>query len=148
MDMMDLLKMGATMIQSNNDSATDGLDVGDIVGALSGVLGQSNAGGLDLSTIISAVSQNGLGGIVSSWIGSGENLPISPSAIVDLLGNEKIAEFASKLGISTESATGALAGALPAIVDKATPEGDNMLGNLLDQVGGVSGAMGMLNKFF
>ena len=34
MQLMDLFKMGASLIEGNNDSATSGLDLGDITNAL------------------------------------------------------------------------------------------------------------------
>jgi uncharacterized protein YidB (DUF937 family) len=87
--------------------------------------------------------------VVGSWIGSGENLPIDADQITDLLGSDKVSAFAEKLGIDFDSAKTALADALPEVVNQATPDGDEgLLGNLLDQVGGVEGAMGMIGKMF
>jgi uncharacterized protein YidB (DUF937 family) len=87
--------------------------------------------------------------VVSSWIGSGDNLPIDADQITDLLGSDKISAFAAQLGIDFDSAKGALADALPEVVNQATPDGDDgLLGNLLSQVGGAEGAMGMIGKMF
>ena len=147
MDMNDLFRMGAELIQNNDDDATTGLDLDSITGALGSLFGGSD-GGFDLSSIIGALSRGGLSEVVQSWIGSGENMPIDASQISEMLGSDKISEFASQLGIGEESAAKALADALPNIVDQATPEGESMLGDLLDSVGGVSGAMGMLGKMF
>ena len=63
MDLMDLLKVGGSLIQGNSDDATTGLDVGDIANALGGLLGNSE-GGLDLGSLVGGLSQNGLGEIV------------------------------------------------------------------------------------
>jgi len=147
MDVMDLLKVGGSLIQGNSDDATTGLDVGDIAGALGGLLGGSE-GGLDLGSLVGSLSENGLGSIVGSWLGQGDNEAISASQITDLLGSDKISEFASKLGLSTESASGALADALPQIIDQATTGEDSMVGDLLSQIGGTGGAAGMLGKMF
>ncbi len=147
MDLMDLLKVGSSLIQNNSDSATTGLDVGDIASALGGLLGNSE-GGLDLASLVSGLSQNGLGEIVGSWLGSGENSAISMEQITDLLGSDKIAEFASQLGLSKESAAGALADALPQVVDQATSGENSIVEDMLTQVGGASGAMDMLGKMF
>ena len=144
---MDLLKVGGSLIQGNSDDATTGLDVGDIAGALGGLLG-NNEGGLDLGSLVSGLSGNGLGEIVGSWLGNGENAAISPDQITDLLGSDKISEFASNLGISVDSAKGALADALPQVVDQATTGENSMVDDLLAQVGGASGAMDMLGKMF
>jgi uncharacterized protein YidB (DUF937 family) len=150
MDFTDLLKMGASAIQGNSDDATTGLDSDMLSGALGKLLGGSGdaEGGLDLSSLVSGLSENGLGGIVGSWLGSGENEAISMDSITDLLGADKISEFASSLGLSEDSAKGALADALPNVVDKATEGEGSILEDMLAQVGGTEGAMGMLGKMF
>lgn len=146
MDLTDLLKMGAGMIQGNADDATTGLDTNSISGALGSLLGGEN--GLDLGSLVSGLSQNGLGEVVGSWLGSGENLPISAESITDLLGSDKVSEFASSLGLSDESAKSALADALPNVVDQATSGGNSIVDDMLAQVGGAEGAMNMLGKMF
>jgi len=148
MDLTELLKMGAGMIQGNSDDATTGLDTNSITDALGNLLGGGVDGGLDLGSLMSGLSENGLAGVVGSWLGSGENEAISMDSISDLLGSDKISEFASSLGLSTESATGALADMLPNIVDKATSGGDSIVDSMLNQVGGADGAMDMLGKMF
>jgi len=147
MDINDLLRMGGELIQNNSDDATTGLDIGDIAGALGGLLGDGE-GGLDLGSLVSGLAQNGLGEIVGSWLGSGENASISLDQVKDLLGSDKIAEFASQLGLSEESAAGALADALPQVIDQATTGENSMVDDLLEKVGGVGGAMNMLGKMF
>ena len=149
MDLTDLLKMGASAIQGNSDEATTGLDSDAITNALGSLLGGGADGGIDLSSIVSGMSSGGgLSEIVGSWLGSGENMPISMDSITDLLGADKISEFASSLGLSEESAKGALADALPNVVDKATEGGSSIVEDMLAQVGGAEGAMGMLGKMF
>jgi len=147
MELMELFKIGASMIQNNSDDATTGLDADDITSALSGLIGNSE-GGLDLGALVGGLSQNGLGEIVGSWLGNGENASISMDQITDLLGSEKVAEFASSLGISEESAKGALADSLPQVVDQATAGEGSIMDEMLAQVGGPSGAMDMLGKMF
>lgn len=146
MDLTDLLKMGASLIQNNSDEATTGLDSDAISGALGSLLGGEN--GLDIASLVSGLSQNGLGEVVGSWLGSGENLPISVDAISDLLGSDKVSEFASSLGLSEESAKEALADALPNVVDQATSGGNSIVDDMLAQVGGAEGTMNMLSKMF
>jgi uncharacterized protein YidB (DUF937 family) len=147
MELMDLLKMGSGLIQGNSDDATTGLDVSDISNALSKLIGNSE-GSLDLGALVGGLSQNGLGEIVGSWLGNGENKSISADQITDLLGSDKISEFASQLGLSDESAKGALADALPQVVDQATSGEGTIMDEMLAQVGGPQGAMDMLSKMF
>jgi len=147
MELMDLLKMGASLIQGNSDDATTGLDTDALANALGGLIGNGE-GGLDLGALVGGLSQNGLGEIVGSWLGNGENASISMDQITDLLGSDKISEFASNLGLSEESAKGALADALPQVVDQATAGEGGMLDEMLANVGGSKGAMDMLGKMF
>jgi len=146
MDFLDLLKQGAELIQSNSDDATTGIDTDAISSALGNIFGGEN--GLDLSSIVSKVTDGDLGDTISSWLGSGENMPISMDSITDLLGSDKISEFASQLGLSEDSAKGALSDVIPNLVDKATSGEDSLIGSMLDKVGGVDGAMDMLGKMF
>lgn len=144
---MDLLKVGASMIQGNSDDATTGLDIDDIAKALDGLVGNGQ-GGLNLVTFVSGLSGNGLGEIVGSWLGNGENKVISTEQITTLLSADKITAFASELGLSQESASSALAEAVPQIVDKATAGEGSIMDEMLAQAGGPQGAMEMLGKMF
>jgi len=147
MDFNDLFRMGAELIQNNSDDATTGLDLDAISGALSGVLG-SEDGGIDLASLATKLSDGNFGEMISSWFGNGENISIDLGQVSELLGSDKISQFAEQLGISTESAEQALADALPNIVDQATSGDNNLVDDLLAQVGGAKGAMDMLGKMF
>jgi uncharacterized protein YidB (DUF937 family) len=147
MELMDLLKMGASLIQGNSDDATTGLDMDAITSALTKLIGNGE-GSLDLGALVGGLSQNGLGEIVGSWLGNGENKSISMDQITDLLGSDKVSEFASELNISEESAKSALADSLPQVVDQATAGEGSIMDEMLAQVGGPQGAMEMLGKMF
>ena len=147
MELKDVLKTAASIIQCNGDDATAGLDVNDIVNALNTLVG-NGAGGLDLVKFVGGLSQNGLGEIVGSWLGNGENRSISIEQITTLLGSENVASFASELGISQESAAAALAEAVPQVVDQATRGEGTIMDEMLSNAGGPNGAMEMLGKMF
>ena len=147
MELMDLLKIGGSLIQGNSDDATTGLDVDDIAKALDHLVG-NGAGGLDLVKFVGGLSQNGLGEIVGSWLGNGEKKSISIEQITTLLGSDKVAAFASELGLSQESAANALAEAVPQVVDKATAGEGTIMDEMLSNAGGPNGAMDMLGKMF
>ena len=144
---MELLKAAASMIQSNGDDAIQGLDVDDIANALNTLVG-NGSGGLDLVKFVGGLSQNGLGEIVGSWLGNGENKAISVEQMTTLLGSDNVASFASELGISQESAAAALAEAVPQVVDQATRGEGTIMDEMLGQTGGPNGAMDMLGKMF
>ena len=59
----------------------------------------------------------------TSWVGTGQNLPISAEQIQHVLGSEQVKELAAKAGISPEAASSHLAQLLPMLVDKLTPNG-------------------------
>ena len=65
----------------------------------------------------------GLGSLVSSWVSTGQNLPISADQIQHALGSDQVKELAAKAGISPEAASSHLAQLLPMLVDKLTPNG-------------------------
>ena len=148
MDMMDLFKMGASMIQGNSDESTTGIDTDKITGALGSIFGgNGEEGGLDLSSMVSNLTNGNLGEVVGSWIGNGENAAIDTDQISDLLGSDKITAFAEELGVSVDSAKQALSDVLPNLVDKATNEDSNLAGDLLSKVGGLDGVMDFAKKF-
>jgi uncharacterized protein YidB (DUF937 family) len=146
MDMANLLKMGATMFMDSKQSGDAGsnLDIGNLTSALSDLAGgDSSEGGFDLGSLLSKMDSGGLGTIAKSWLGDGNNEAISPDQISNMLGADKISEFASKLGLRSEDAAGGLSEALPQMVDKASSGG-----SLLDSIGGLSGAIGLASKLF
>ncbi len=147
MELMDLLKAAASIIQNNGDDATKNLNIDDIANALNRLVG-NGSGGLDLVKFVGGLSQNGLGEIVGSWLGNGENKAISIEQITTLLGSDNIASFASDLGISQESAAGALAEAVPQVVDQVTRGEGTIMDEMLSNAGGPNGAMDMLGKMF
>ena len=79
--------------------------------------------------------QNGLGQVVSSWIGTGSNLPVSADQIQQVLGSDQILAFARQAGIAPETASSQLADCLPGIVDKLTPDGQAPQGGDLMSTG-------------
>ena len=147
MQITDLLKMGAALIQGNSDDATTGLNVDDITKALDGLVGDGQ-GGVNLLPFVSGLGENGLDAIVGSWLGNGENTSISMEQITELLGSEKVSEFASSLGLSEESAQNALSEVIPKVVDTATSGEGGIMDEMLAQAGGAQSAMEMLGKMF
>jgi len=93
--------------------------------------GGSEGGGLQ--GLIKSFKDKGLGDIVSSWVGTGQNLPISADQMKTGLGANTIGQLASKIGVSADVATAKLAEILPGIIDKLTPEGKVPEPGLLQQ---------------
>lgn len=85
----------------------------------------------------------GLGDIVSSWIGTGQNQPVTADQIAHVFGNEQIQQFAQKLGFSSEDISKGLASVLPQLIDHLTPNGQAPdQGALEQQIGALK------DKFF
>lgn len=78
-------------------------------------------GGLD--AVIKQFEQNGLGEQVKSWVGTGNNLPVSAEQIAKALDSSGLAALAEKFGISSETIHAQLAEHLPQVVDQLTPNG-------------------------
>lgn len=147
MELRDLLKAAASIIQNHGGDATKELSIDDIANALDSLVGNGQ-GGLDLVKFVRGLSQNGLGEIVGSWLGNGENRAISVEQITMLLGPDNVASFAAELGISQESAASALAEAVPQVVDLATRGEGTIMDEMLSNTGGPNGKMEMLGKMF
>ena len=81
----------------------------------------SHPGGLP--ALIQAFHEKGLGEIASSWVSSGQNLPISADQIHQVLGSSLVQQLAAHAGISPQDAGSKLAEFLPMIVDHLTPQG-------------------------
>ncbi|MBY5494456.1 DUF937 domain-containing protein [Rhizobium leguminosarum bv. viciae] len=80
-----------------------------------------NAGGLD--GVLAQLNQSGLGHQVASWIGTGDNIPITADQIRAALSSEQLQALASKLGIDISKVPELLAEHLPTAVDQASPNG-------------------------
>jgi uncharacterized protein YidB (DUF937 family) len=103
----------------------------DVLGKIGGNQGQQ--GGLDniqqlfggggLAGIVTQLSQNGMGTQVQSWIGSGQNQPISGSDVQRAVDSGKLQKLAQRQGMTTDEYSNHIAKALPEMVDRATPEG-------------------------
>jgi uncharacterized protein YidB (DUF937 family) len=82
---------------------------------------QNHPGGV--SGLVQTFHSNGLGGVVNSWIGNGQNQAITPDQIQQVLGSGQVQALAQKLGISPEQASSTISQLLPTVMDKLTPNG-------------------------
>ena len=98
--------------------------------------------GNGLAGLVQQFEQAGLGNLVQSWVGTGQNLPISGEQIEHALGSEQIQQIAAKAGIDSNQITSLLAQYLPQVIDHLTPNGQVPQGADLQQSIG-----GLLQKF-
>jgi len=90
----------------------------DIMDEAKGLLEKDGVAGL-----AQKFKDSGLDEQVSSWISTGENIPVVGDQIKQALGHDEVASIASKLGLTEDAAADELARAVPAAVDQATPTG-------------------------
>jgi uncharacterized protein YidB (DUF937 family) len=90
-----------------------------LVGILGGLLAQNGG----LQGLANKFNQSGAGGAFASWVGTGQNQPISPDQIHQVLGSEQVRALAAKLGIDPDQAAQMISQVLPKVVDKLTPTG-------------------------
>jgi uncharacterized protein YidB (DUF937 family) len=88
---------------------------------LSEVMGSGGQGGLN--AIVAKLNQAGLGNQVNSWLGNGQNLPITADQIKQVLGSDVVRQLAAKYNIPVDQITEVLAHQLPVAVDQASPNG-------------------------
>jgi len=124
-------------------------------GALQG-FGGNQAGSSPLLQIAAALLNNGgrFGGLegliqqfqragfdsqMNSWISTGQNLPISPEQLSQVLGAGHVQQMAQQAGMDPNALSAQLSQLLPQMIDKLTPQGQTPSGGLED-------ALGMLGK--
>ena len=81
---------------------------------------QQNGG---LPGIISKLQNGGMAQQVGSWVGTGQNVPISGSQLQEVLGSGSIGQIAQQLGMSHGDTSSNLAQVLPQLIDHLTPNG-------------------------
>ncbi|MBE5253581.1 YidB family protein [Mixta mediterraneensis] len=78
-------------------------------------------GGIEV--LLHKFQQGGLGEVLGSWIGTGNNQPVAGSDIQSAFGEGELQSLADKLGTDVQSASGILAALLPQLIDKMSPQG-------------------------
>jgi uncharacterized protein YidB (DUF937 family) len=96
-------------------------------GSLIGVAGQliEKAGGVQ--GLVNLLQQQGLGSAVQSWVGTGNNQPVSGDQLGQALQGgglgSLVQEMAGKFGVDPGQLMGQLSNVLPSAVDHLTPDG-------------------------
>jgi len=120
-------------------------DLGGLAGALGGLLANNGSAG-GLGGLVSKFEQAGMGDVIGSWIGKGENQPVSDGQLQDALGSDVVSGLAQKLGINTTTLLPMLATLLPMLIDRLTPRGEAPAEGLGDQDQLLSSLSGLLQK--
>jgi uncharacterized protein YidB (DUF937 family) len=96
-------------------------NVSPIAAALEELLGGKRGTLADLADRFTRV---GLGRIMASWIGDGPNLPINSLDLRHVLGDERVGDFATLVGLSSDDFLVHFARILPAAVHRMTATGE------------------------
>jgi len=102
-----------------------------------GMLANNGQGG-GLAGLMEKFQAAGLGEQANSWVGSGQNLPVSPEQLGGVFGQDQMSQMAEKMGLSTGDLGTQLSQMLPQAVDRVTPGGrvpEGGLGELGDLLG-------------
>jgi uncharacterized protein YidB (DUF937 family) len=94
-------------------------DAPAVLGVLGAILAQNGG----LQGLAGRFSQAGASHAFSSWVGTGENQPVSADKIQEVLGSEQVRALAAKMGIDPNQAANLIAQYLPKVVDRLTPQG-------------------------
>jgi uncharacterized protein YidB (DUF937 family) len=79
----------------------------------------------------------GLGDKIQSWIGGGENLPISGAEVKQVL-PDQVQNLSAELGKAPDEVADQIATTLPEVVNKVTPDGVLPdASSLMDKLGGL-----------
>jgi uncharacterized protein YidB (DUF937 family) len=88
---------------------TDTSEVGGLLGGLGGLLNKLEQGGLTNQT--------------KSWVGTGQNQPVSPGQLGSALGPNIIKTLSQMTGVSEDQLTKTLSQGIPVIINTLTPNG-------------------------
>jgi uncharacterized protein YidB (DUF937 family) len=100
---------GQTASAGSQPTPTDTSDAGGLLGGLGGLLNK--------------LQQGGLGDQTKSWVGSGQNQPVSPNQLGQALGPNIIKTLSQMTGVSEDELTKQLSQGIPVIVNTLTPNG-------------------------
>lgn len=112
--------------------------------AVTGMLANDGTHG-GLGGLMAKFQQAGLGDVIGSWVGSGQNQAISSEQLHQVLGSEAISGLAAKLGINMGDTANQLSQVLPGLINHLTPHGqapEGGLGSSGDLMGMLGGLLG------
>ncbi len=118
----------------------------ELLNMVIGMLAQGGQGGQGggaaggLGALLQQFQAAGLGEQVNSWVGTGQNLPVSPEQLQGAFGADQMSQMAEKMGLSVGDLGSQMSQMLPQVVDQLTPQGrlpEGGLGDLGDLLGGL-----------
>ena len=95
----------------------------DVMSQLASMLTGKGGDGMGLSRLLEQFKGAGLGDKADSWVGTGENQPLTPDEVKKAIGDDRLATMSKQTGQSVGSLTTDLSKMIPAAVNKLTPDG-------------------------
>ncbi|WP_174503193.1 YidB family protein [Acidiphilium sp. C61] len=123
-----MARSGCTSSGGQKMGLFDGISglVGSLAGGTAGggLASALEGSGIDLSDITKNLQQGGLGVHLASWLGTGDNMPVSAADVQQALGNPLVEKIAAHFGIDTSAASQLIADHLPAAVSQTAAGSD------------------------
>ena len=76
-----------------------------------------------LGGLLQSFQQGGHGDIINSWIGPGQNQPITPDQLHQALGPQAVDNLSRLTGVAAPDLISELSRVLPGVIDRLTPQG-------------------------
>lgn len=108
---------------SQTERGGGGLD--SVLGGLGGLLSSGSQTGMSggLNGLLDRFRQAGHGDAADSWVGTGQNRPIAPDQLGDVLGGDAVSRLSNETGLPRQDLLSQLSQALPDVIDRLTPQG-------------------------
>ena len=122
---MGILDSIVSALDSSSGSASPGTaSTSAIVSQVLSMLRGQGGATSGLGSLLQAFEAGGLGHLFQSWVGTGQNLPVSTQQIQNVLGNSGMLQrIAQATGMQPADVAQHLSTVLPQIVDHLTPNG-------------------------
>ena len=105
------------------DAPPGGADEAGTFGKIAGSLFGSGGVGNGLKGMMEKFTGRGLGDVFKSWVGTGENRPVTEDQVGEVFGEGTLTEVSQKLDLPVDAVKQKLAAHLPGLVDRLTPNG-------------------------
>ncbi|MDI1462403.1 YidB family protein [Catellatospora sp. KI3] len=94
-----------------------------LVQGLLGQLSGGKGGAPNMAGLMDQLDKAGLGQQAQSWVGTGQNEPVTGAQLQQALGGGMLEQAAADAGTTPRQAADDLAKVLPGLIDQATPNG-------------------------
>ena len=81
---------------------------------------QRNGG---IGSVLQRANQRGYGRQADSWVGTGDNEPLDPGAIDEMVGHDEVMRMSQQLGLPEQDVKQGFAEILPEMINQLSPEG-------------------------